>query len=142
MRSTLFAITAVLLAVAATPRAQEPAPDRSLDRMRSVLDKPPLRLTPFETEATFKVRIQALHPLHEIFDKPLWQLDPIGWQPPAVGFDLLSVFRYVARSAADAKRERDVRHARQDVQQAIADYCAVQPNANTIVMCWNLPAVR
>ena len=143
MRPTLLALMAVLLAAAvATPRAQEPAPDRSLERMRSVLEKPPLRLTPFESEATFKIHIQALHPMHDIFDKPLWQLDPIGWQPPGVGFDLLSVFRYVAKSAADAKRERDVRHAREDVQRAIADYCAVQPNANAIVMCWNLPAAR
>ena len=143
MKSTFLALTAVLLAVAAaTPAAQEPAPDRSLDRVRSVLDKPPLRLTLPDSEANFKIHIEAMHPMHDIFDKPLWQLDPIGWQPPGVGFDLLSVFRYVAKSAADAKRERDVRHAREDVQRAIADYCAVQPNANAIVMCWNLPAAR
>ena len=61
---------------AAAPRAQEPAPDQSLARMKSVLAKTPLRLTPVEPEATFKIEIHAIHPMHDIFEKPAWQLDP------------------------------------------------------------------
>jgi hypothetical protein len=143
MRSPVLALTSVMLAVAfAAPRAQEPAPDQSLDRMRSVLARPPLRLALPESEANFKVHIEAIHPMHDIFATPPWATDPVGWQPPGIGFDLLSVFRYVAKSAADAKREHDVRLAREDVQRAIADYCAAQPNANTIQICSTSPAIR
>jgi hypothetical protein len=143
MRSPVLALTSVMLAVAfAAPRAQEPAPDQSLDRMRSVLAHPPLRLALPESEANFKVHIEAIHPMHDIFATPPWATDPVGWQPPGIGFDLLSVFRYVAKSAADAKREHDVRLAREDVQRAIADYCAAQPNANTIQICSTSPAIR
>jgi hypothetical protein len=143
MKSPVLALTCLMVAAAfATPRAQEPAPDKSLDRMRSVLAKPPLRLTFPESEATFKIHIQAIHPMHEIFDVVPWATEPVGWQPPGIGFDLLSVFQYVVKSAADAKREHDVHAARDEVQRAIADYCAAQPNPNAIVMCTNLPAAR
>ena len=136
MRSPVLALASVMLAAAlATPRAQEPAPDRSLDRMRSVLTKPPLRLALPDTEANFKIHIEAIHPMHDIFVAPPWATEPVGWQPPGVGFDLLSLFRYVAKSAAEAKRAHDLRIAREDVQQAITDYCAAQPNANTIQIC-------
>ena len=143
MRSPVLALTSVMLAVAfAAPRAQEPAPDQSLDRMRSVLARPPLRLALPESEANFKVHIEAIHPMHDIFDKVPWATDPVGWQPPGIGFDMLSVFRYLAKSASDAKHERDERHAREEVQHAIDDYCAVQPNANRIVLCASSPIVR
>jgi hypothetical protein len=141
MRGMTLAL-AMILGAAAAPRAQEPAPDRSLDRMRAVLQKPPLKLTPPETEANFKIHIEAIHPLHEVFDKPLWQLDPIGWQPPGIGFNLLTLVQYAVNAASDAKRARDVRLAREDVQRAIADYCAAQPNANTIQICSTSPASR
>ena len=134
---------ALIVAACAAPRAQEPAPDKSLDRMRAVLanDKP-LVLTPVEVQPTFKMEIKAIHPMHDIFDKVPWATDPVGWQPPGLGFDLLSVFRYLAKSASDAKHERDERHAREEVQHAIDDYCAVQPNANRIVLCASSPIVR
>ena len=136
MRAGPVALMSVMLAATfTTARAQEPAPDRSLDRMRSVLEKPPLRLTLPDSEANFKIRIEAIHPMHDIFDKVPWATEPVGWQPPGIGFDLLSVFRSVAKSAADAKRARDTRIAREEVQHAIADYCAAQPNANTIQIC-------
>ena len=143
MKPAALALTSMLLAMAsAAPRAQTPAPDQSLDRMHSVLANKPLRLELLEPQANFKVEIKAIHPMHEIFDKPAWQLDPIGWQAPGVGFDLLSVFRYVAKAAADAKREHDVHQAREEVQRAIDDYCAAQPNARTLQLCASSPAVR
>ena len=73
---------AILVAGAAAAAAQDPPDNPSLDRMRRVLQKTPLRLTVAEPEATFKIEIHAIHPMHEIFDKPAWQLDPIGWQAP------------------------------------------------------------
>ena len=138
----LALVFAMIGGAVAAPLAQEPAPDQSLDRMRSVLQKPPLRLALPESEANFKVRIKAIHPMHDIFDTVPWATDPVGWQPPGVGFDLLSVFRYVAKNAADAKRARGVRLAREDVQRAIDDYCAVQPNARTLQICSTSPAIR
>lgn len=143
MRATVLTlVSSMLLGAAPTSRAQEPAPDRSLDRMRSVLAKPPLRLTLPESEANFKIHIEAIHPMHDIFVSPPWATEPVGWQPPGIGFDLMSLFRYVAKSAADAKREHDVRVAREEVRRTIADYCAAQPNANAIQICSSSPAIR
>ena len=138
MRATLFALATAMILGAAAPRAQEPAPDQSLNRMKSVLEKQPLRLALPESQATFKVEIKAMHPMHDIFDKVAWATDPVGWQPPGVGLDLAFVFRYMA----NVKRAHDVRNARADVQRAIDDYCAVQPNANTIQICSTSAAIR
>jgi hypothetical protein len=127
---------------AAAPRAQEPAPDQSLERMRAVLQRTPLRLTSVEPEANFKIHIEAIHPMHDIFEKPPWQLDPIGWQPPGVGFNLMTLVQYGITAASNAKRARDERFAREEVRRAIAEYCAAQPNANTIQICSSSPTVR
>lgn len=141
MKAALLAVV-IATCFGNVARAQTPAPDTSLDRMRSVLQKRPLRLTLPEAEPNFKIHIEAIHPLHEVFDKPLWQLDPIGWQPPGVGFNLLTLVQYAVNAAADAKRAHDVRLAHDEVQRAIADYCAAQPNANTIQICSTSPAIR
>jgi len=74
--SALWLALAMTFGTAAVPRAQEPAPDQSLERMRAVLQRTPLRLTPVEPEANFKIHIEAIHPMHDIFEKPPWQLDP------------------------------------------------------------------
>ena len=139
MRAMALALAcATILGGASLLRAQETAGDASLNRMRSVLLKPPLRLTPVEPQATFKIEIHAIHPMHEIFDKPAWQLDPIGWQPPGVGLDLMMIVRYVEK----VKREHDVRSARDEVQRSIDVYCAQQPNANAIQICATSPVIR
>jgi hypothetical protein len=138
MRAARLVLAAMILGGAAAPRAQEPAPDQSLNRMKSVLEKAPLRLTLPDAQPTFKVEIKAIHPMHDIFDKVPWATDPVGWQPPGIGLDLSLLFRYMAT----VKRAHDVRAAHDDVQRQIADYCAVQPNANTIQICSTSPAIR
>jgi hypothetical protein len=140
--SAAWLALAMTLGAAAAPRAQEPAPDQSLERMRAVLQRTPLRLTPVEPEANFKIHIEAIHPMHDIFEKPPWQLDPIGWQPPGIGFNLMTLVHYGITAASNAKRARDERFAREEVRRAIADYCAAQPNANTIPICSSTPTVR
>ncbi len=91
----------------------------------------------------FTVHIEAQHPFHEVFESPPWALPHVGWRPPAVGFDLLSLVRYVARSVADAKRAHDEHLARDEVQRAMTDYCAVQPNAGAAIqICSASPAIR
>ena len=118
MRATAVALAcAIALGVSAAPQAQEPAPDKSLDRMRSVLAKPPLRLTLPTIEATFKVRIEALRPMHDIFEVVPWATEPVGWQPPGVGLDLSMVFRYMAK----VKRAHDEGNAREEVQRSIEE---------------------
>jgi hypothetical protein len=141
---------AMIVAALASPCAQEPAADRSLDRMRAVLQKPPLRLDVPEVEANFKIHIEAIHPMHDIFEKPPWQLPPIVWRIPNMGpatafgsmpilsVDLLSI----ARSVGAANRARDQRAAREEVLRAIAGYCAAQSNPNTIQICSTSPAIR
>ena len=148
MMRTAIAVATIIVFGVAAPRAQEPAPgqppasapvtNHSLERMHRILENTPLRLELPDAQANFKVRIEAIHPLHEVFDKPLWQLDPVGWQPPGVGLDLSFVFRYMAA----VKRSHDERSARDEVQRAIADYCAAQLNANTIQICSTSPASR
>ena len=140
--SALWLTLAIICGGGLVVRAQEPAPDQSLDRMRAVLQKRPLKLTPVEPEANFKIHIEALHPMHDIFEKPPWQLDPIGWQPPGVGFNLLSLIQSGVTAASNAKRARDQRFAREEVRRAIAEYCATQPSANTIGICSSSPTVR
>jgi hypothetical protein len=142
MKRLLACSVAIVLGTAVTALAQEPAPDQSLNRMRAVLQHKPLQLTVPEPEVNFKIHIEAVHPMHEIFDKPPWQLDPIGWQPPAIGFNLMTLVDYAVNAAAEAKREHDVRRAREEVQRSIADYCAAQPNANTIQICSTSVAAR
>jgi hypothetical protein len=84
--------------------------------------------------------------MQDIFDVPPWATDPVGWQPPGIGFDLMSVFRYVSKSVADAKRGHDERLAREEVQRAIADFCAAQPATDGLrpaaQMCWTTRAIR
>jgi len=112
--------------------AQDQAPaDASVDRVRAALAKPPSRLTLAERTPDFSVHIEKRRPMQDIFDVPLWATDPVGWQPPGLGFDLLGLFRSVAKSAADAKRGHDLRLAREDVQRAIGDYCAALPTDGT-----------
>jgi hypothetical protein len=142
MKRLLAFSVAIVLGTSATALAQTAAPDQSLDRMRAVLQHKPLQLTLPEPEVNFKIHIEAVHPMHEIFDKPPWQLDPIGWQPPAIGFNLMTLVDYVVNAASEAKREHDVRRAREEVQRSIADYCAAQSNANTIQICSTSVAAR
>ena len=64
------------------------------------------------------------------------------WQT-SFELNLMSAVRYVAKSVSDAKRGHDERLAREDVQRALADYCAGQPDSTAgIQMCSTLPAVR
>jgi hypothetical protein len=129
----LVAAGVVAITVAAASAQDQTAPAESIDRVRAALAKPPSKLTLKVRTPDFTVRIEKRRPMADIFDVPLWATDPVGWQPPAFGFDLLSLFRYVAKSAADAKRGHDVRLAREEVQRSIADYCASLPSDDTLI---------
>jgi hypothetical protein len=142
-------VALLVLALAAVDQAATPTPnppDQQVERVRAALEKPPSKLTVPEVRADFSVHIEVRRPLQDIFDKPVWQLPPIGWQPPAVGYtafggmpmvniDLMAVGGAIARAVNDARRAHAAHNASEEVRQAIAEYCAVQPNAATISIC-------
>jgi len=142
-----LALLVLALAAVDQPTTRTPnPPDEQVERVRAALEKPPSRLTVPEVHADFRVHIEVRRPLQDIFDKPVWQLPPIGWQPPAVGYtafggipmvniDLMAVGGAIARAVNDARHAHEARNASEEVRQAIADYCAVQPNAATISIC-------
>ena len=123
------------------PPSKDPA-DRQVERVRAALQKPSSKLTVPEVKADFSVHIEERRPLQEIFDTPPWQLPPIGWRPPAVGFDLMSLLVKAANGIAEVKRGHDVRVAKDEVQRAIAEYCRAQPNSAEIQICSSWPAIR
>ena len=163
-RRPLLAALAVALcataSVVAAPQEQPAAPPPSnatLDRVRAALARPASKLTLTERTPDFTVHVEARRPMQDIFDVPPWATGPVGWQPPGIGFDLLSLVRYVAKGASDAKRGHDLRLAREEVQRSIADYCAALPTedphatdasssadwrARNAQMCSTSPAIR
>src|SRR4051794_8847908 len=142
IRCAVFAVTMSLVAVT-TAGAQDTGNAESLERLRAKLDRPASALNLQPRTPDFSVHIEKRRPMQDIFDVPPWATDPVGWQPPAVGFDLLSVFRYAAKSVADAKRGRDQRLAREEVERAIVDYCAARAAEEPAVqMCSTSAAIR
>ena len=131
--ANVSAQTAPVPGEASPPRAE--ASPESVDRVRAALEKPPSKLTLQDRTPDFSVHIEKRRPMQDIFDIPPWQLEPRGWQPPGVGFDLLSVVRYVAKAVSDAKRAHDERVAHDEVLSAIAEYCAGLPDRARVQIC-------
>jgi hypothetical protein len=123
VRTGLRHVTILALAVSATAAlsAQEGSATAAVDRVRAKLEKPPSKLTLQERPADFTVHIEKRRPMQDIFDVPAWATDPIGWQPPRIGFDVLGLLRSI-------KRGHDERGARQDVATAVTAYCNAQSN--------------
>jgi hypothetical protein len=106
-----------------------PASFDSAERIRAALSRPPSRLVLETRIPDFSVHIEKRQPMQDIFDVPAWATAPVGWQPPAIGFNLLSVVQYVAKGIAEAKRDHDVRAAREEVARAMTEFCAAQPQS-------------
>jgi hypothetical protein len=108
------------------------ASPESIARVRTELEKPPPVLTPTGRKADFSVHIEKRVPLQEIFELPPWATSGVapGWgpagsrtsSPTLVSVDVLPLLLAAKRAYAE-------RSAREEVKQAIADYCAGQPNA-------------
>lgn len=141
-RVLTIALAAGLVAAAAAP-AHAQLTEKDVERIRTALEKPrALTITP-ERPPDFRIYIEEKNPLQDIFDVPPWATPKPGWQPPAVGFDLMSIVRYVAHEVAEAKHGHDLRLAREEVLREIAAYCAAQPNSGAgITICTNAPAIR
>jgi hypothetical protein len=152
----MYAAILVLALAAAADQTTSPFPhqpaDQQVERVRAALEKPPSKLTLPEVKPDFKVHIEERRPLQEIFDTPPWQLPSSGWSPPAVAYsafgspmmsiDLGAVAGAIMRRVSEARRAHAVREASEEVRQAVAEYCAAQPNAASIQICSSSPAIR
>src|SRR4030095_386028 len=72
----------LVLALAAVDQPMTPTPnppDQQVERVRAALEKPHSKITVSAVCADFSVHIEVRRPLQDIFDKPVWQLPPIGW---------------------------------------------------------------
>lgn len=114
----------------------------SIARVRAALEKPPPVIAAPEPKADFSIYIEARRPLQDIFDVPPWATSGVapGWgaagtsSTPLFSVDVLPLLMAAKRAYAE-------RSAREEVKQAIADYCAAQPNAGAgIQICATAPA--
>jgi hypothetical protein len=119
----------------------------SLTRIRTALDNPaPLRLTLPEPQADFRVEIRQrplyspnlLGPVESLWSPIPGRVPPGGlyafeqrqrlgepWSQPMLSIDLLSIGSAVQKAIANARRTRAEQAARDEVQRALAEFCAV-----------------
>jgi hypothetical protein len=152
----------IATALAAAPQQSVPSTmsDESVAHVRAALEKPPssLTLTVPERKADFTVTItererfdRLLPPIldfklgpglsqYELFSSPY--TSPWGSQP-IVSVDLMSLAMAAAVGINELRKAHARRAALEEVQQAIADYCAAQPNRGAgIHICTSAPAIR
>src|SRR5262245_12073223 len=143
-----------------SPSAPSATSDESVAHVRAALEKPPPALTLAMPERTpdFRVTIsererfdKLLPPIldfkvgpglsqQELFTSPY--ISPWGSQP-LVSVDLLSLAMAAAVGINELRKAHVRRAALEEVQQAIADYCAAQPNRGAgIQICTSSPASR
>jgi hypothetical protein len=142
---------ACLLAVAAAVPASAQTTYLSVERVRAALLKPPPRLVVENRQPDFRIHVQERRPFEDLFEVPLWQTPVIASQPasllapiegvphstPALIQTTMDPTRF-ARSAAKSVREKSTRT---QVERAIAQYCAAQPDAgSSISLCWSSTA--
>jgi hypothetical protein len=118
----------------------------SLTRIRTALDRPAwLRLTLPESNADFHIEIRErplysphlLGPVESLWSTTPGPVPPGGlhafeqrqrlgehWSQPMLSVDLLSIGAALRKSIADARRSSAEKAAREEVQRAIAEFCA------------------
>jgi hypothetical protein len=151
-------ITALLItmAMAAAAPQQPGESDESIAHVRAALEKPQpaLTLTLPERQADFSVTVTERErfekllppildfklgpglPQQELFTSP-WGSQPI------VSVDLMALAMAAAVGINELRKAHVRRAALEEVRQAIADYCAAQPNRGAgIQICTSSPAIR
>ena len=153
-----FIVLAAAAVVSAGPAwAQDERPLNlpvSLERIREGLasDQPSL-LDALNVEATFRVEVKERRPnFAEMFPPGSFDTGPVppgglyayeqqrmlfpNSTQPLFTFDTLPVFRAIANAIGDARRARAAAAARDEVERAMAGFCAAQPNGGEgIVGC-------
>jgi hypothetical protein len=94
----------------------------SLERIRRDLGREPQLTVVWPREPHFRVRVDRHQPLTFDDVRPEPQLKA---PPRTTGIDLLSLIKGVV---SNSRRERDEREARQAVDDALRQYCALQPD--------------
>ena len=120
-----------------------------MSRIHAALDRPaPLRLTLPEPKPDFRVEIRQrplyspnlLGPVEGLWSTTTGPVPPGGlyafeqrqrlgqqWTQPVFSVDLLSIGAGLQRAIANARRSRAEKAARDEVQRALAEFCAVHP---------------
>jgi len=118
----------------------------SVSRIRAALAAPaPLRLALPPPKPTFRVEIRErllyspnlLGPVEQLWSTTTGPVPPGGlygfeqaqrlgqWSPPLFSVDLLAVGGAVQKAVANARRSRAEKGARDEVQRALAEFCAM-----------------
>jgi len=99
----------------------------SLDRIRRSLAREPQLTIAWPREPNFRIRVDRHLPL--TFDDVRPEPRPKEL-PRTTGIDLLSL---VKGAVSGARRERDEREAREAVDNALREYCALQPDQGSSI---------
>lgn len=142
-----------MVAAAARPAlAQQPPTYLSVERVRAALLRPPPKFVVVDRrQADFRVHIEERRPFEDLFDVPIWETPVLARQPPSLLAPIEGVphatpalFQVsvdptrIAKSAAKSARDRNTRT---QVERAIVQYCAAQPDAgSSIPLCWSTTA--
>jgi hypothetical protein len=157
---SLFLLAAFAAQAPATepPIAQDSSAVVSLERIREALAAPPSRVNPPPHRTPdFVVQVVTDRQRVDRLIAPVLQFDSgiarrpwflasqpqVGTTPALAAVDVLALASAVRRQLAGAPRDRRDAAARRDVRQAIADYCAAQPNGGTAIrICMDPTSVR
>jgi hypothetical protein len=140
------------LLLGATASAQQPT-YWSAERVRAALLKPPPKLIVETREPNFRVHVQERRPFDDLFEVRLWETPAVVPAPRStlapiegVPHSTPALVQYTvdpgnfAKSAAKTVREKSVRS---QVDRAVAQYCAAQPDAgSSIPLCWSTSATN
>jgi hypothetical protein len=130
----------------------------SLERIREGLasDRPSI-LDALERQPNFRVEVQEKRPnFADMFPPGSFDGGPVppgglyayeqqrmlfpNWTPTLFSFDALPLFRQLVNAIGDARRARAAAAAREEVERALAEFCAAQPNRGEgVVGCGRRP---
>jgi hypothetical protein len=161
-----FVLALALTLMAASAAAQDGVQDNvrpldlpvSLERIRDGLasDRPSI-LDALDRQPNFRVEVKENRPnLGEMFPPGSFDGGPVppgglyayeqqrmlfpNWTPALFSFNALPVFRQLANAIGDVRRARAAAAARQEVERAMAEFCAAQPNGGEgVVGCGRRP---
>jgi hypothetical protein len=148
MRCVVLALAAALSATPLAAQTDERPLELpvSLERIREALasDKPSI-LDRLDLQPTFRVEVQENHPnFGEMLSAEKMRGGPVppgglyayeqqrmlfpNSTPWVMSINTLPVFKAIANAISDQRRERTAAAARAEVERAMAEFCAAQPN--------------
>jgi hypothetical protein len=147
MRLTVLIAAGVLFGTQTGAQEEQPLNlPVSLERIREGLasEKPSL-LDALNLEANFRVEVKERRPnFGDMFPPGSFDAGPVppgglyayeqqrmlfpNWTPALFTVDTLPVFRAIVNAIGDARRARGEAAARAEVERAMAEFCAAQPN--------------